>query len=437
MDCPAAEHWSVQLDRCDYPPIAKCIPNGTHRYKVRKAKPMQATSGQVEQEEETPAVGEFEIDPRCEGSDPFKPLHFKHVIDCTKFYKCYMGKAYVIKCPKGQHWAQHLNRCEHPSLARCTLTRPALIKPAQAADDDEIDDDEPVYDVDFMIIDARCEHPVEGIYHSTEFAHPTNCAAFYICHGVRAYKYNCPAGLHFNAKTEQCDYPHKVRCTAGAALVPAQAFDDDEPHVHTIVDDVDYMVEDARCAPDEDDIYHPIQFGHPTNCNMFYKCFMHLAFKVQCPHGLYFNEKDQMCDYPWYTTCQASASFVQASFQQPAQVTVGHVPDCPKDTTINFPSEDSLINYFSCRNGLAYYMQCDHQEMFNSQTGKCERPNFSPEVMQKIPEFLIEHPEYISQLPGRLFFFSFYFMLKVQKYQISNQKLAFTVGTHQSFLKLS
>lgn len=70
------------MDRCDYPSAAKCKIDGNHHYKVRKSKPMQA-SEQVE-EEETPETGDFQIDPRCEGSDPFKPMHYKHVSDCSK-----------------------------------------------------------------------------------------------------------------------------------------------------------------------------------------------------------------------------------------------------------------------------------------------------------------------------------------------------------------
>lgn len=88
MDCPAGEHWSVNLDRCDYPGLAKCRPNGELQFKIKKAKPMKATQEESD-DDDKPEVGEFEVDPRCEGSDPFKPLHFKHVSDCTKFYKCY------------------------------------------------------------------------------------------------------------------------------------------------------------------------------------------------------------------------------------------------------------------------------------------------------------------------------------------------------------
>jgi hypothetical protein len=84
MDCPAGEHWSVHLDRCDYPSLARCKLDGSYQFKVKKSKPMQASEQVDEEEDDKPETEDFEIDPRCEGSDPLKPMHYKHVSDCTK-----------------------------------------------------------------------------------------------------------------------------------------------------------------------------------------------------------------------------------------------------------------------------------------------------------------------------------------------------------------
>jgi hypothetical protein len=32
--------------------------------------------------DEKPETGDYEIDPRCDGSDPTRPLHIKHPNDC-------------------------------------------------------------------------------------------------------------------------------------------------------------------------------------------------------------------------------------------------------------------------------------------------------------------------------------------------------------------
>lgn len=101
FDCPAGEVWSVKLDRCDYFELVGCNVDGTHQYKLKKmsvqAANIQQLSSSPSADDNEPNLGEFEIDPRCEGSDPIKPTHLPHPGDCTKFYKCYMGKAYVIK----------------------------------------------------------------------------------------------------------------------------------------------------------------------------------------------------------------------------------------------------------------------------------------------------------------------------------------------------
>lgn len=118
------------MDRCDYPFIAGCTIDGTHQFKLQKTvKPKQASENEDDEDQEDTAdedaFGDFEIDPRCEGIDPYTPVQFSHPNDCTKYYKCYLGKAYVMKCPKGQNFGQRINRCDHPSQARCFAIKPA------------------------------------------------------------------------------------------------------------------------------------------------------------------------------------------------------------------------------------------------------------------------------------------------------------------------
>lgn len=423
MDCPADEHWSVRLNRCDYPDLAKCHVDGTHQFKVKQAKPMRA-SEQDPEDTEKPELGVFEIDPRCEGSDPFKPLHFKHINDCNKFYKCYMGKAYVIKCPRGQQWAQHLQRCEHPQIARCSIIH-AAIKPAQAeleftGEELEEEDDDDVYehtivdDADYMIRDPRCAAVELDRYHPVQFSHPTDCSMFYKCIGLTAYKTECPTNLHFSEKHQYCDYPQYARCRAFQAFYPAQAmieeaaaesdeYDDTEP---SILDDPDYQIEDPRCIPDEVDIFHPIHFTHPSDCTMFYKCFDHKAYKAQCPFNLHFNEEEQICDYPSQANCKAVPVFAQASS------TFESIPECPKTGMANYPVENVKNEYFQCRDGFAYLMDCASGLEFNAQSQKCETskqtgtmnqyPNMQFPGIESFPGMMNQFPmQYPGMYPGQ------------------------------------
>lgn len=324
MDCPAG-HFSVRLDRCDYPETAKCVVDGTHQFKIKKARAVKASAQEKEDDDEDkPEVGEFEIDPRCEGSDPYKPLHFKHPNDCSKFYKCYMGKAYVIKCPRGQQWAQTLNRCEHAQIARCTVAAPVRPGPARPG-----------------------VRPAQAVEESDE------------------YEY------------------------------------EEEEHVHTIMDDADYMIQDSRCAPDEDDVYHPIQFAHPTDCTMFYKCWLHVAYKSQCPQSLHYNAEANYCDYQYIAKCKAAVPIavpIEASNKVPL------IPSCPQTGTVSFPVEGTYANYFSCENGVVFYRACGEGELFNPYESKCEKvPEFFDMSqlleMHEMPG-MNQNPGMMNQFPG-------------------------------------
>lgn len=392
MDCPSDEHWSVNLNRCDYPPIAKCRPTGTLQFKIKKAKAVVASSGDQENDDQ-PEVGEFEIDPRCEGSDPFKPLHFRHISDCTKFYKCYMGKAYVIKCPKGQQWGQHLNRCEHPSLARCTIVKP-VIKPAQVIEeieDEDEEDDGPHYDEDFIIRDPRCEQLETDLFHPIQFAHPSDCGAFYMCALGKAYKYRCPAGLHYNSEKQACDFALLAKCAASAYaahhVVEAVEVSEEESaefqasqtqeQVYDITKDEDYMIFDSRCNPNDDDLTHPVQFAHPRDCHFFYKCFRHIAYKHVCAADLLYDEAKERCDYRQRVRCQAiaPASFVQASEVHPM----------PQDFMNNLP--EFMMQHPEFMNQFAGYM--------NQYPGMMGFPQYQGNFPQipMVPQYPMQQPQ--------------------------------------------
>lgn len=235
-----------------------------------------------------------------------------------------MGKAYVIKCPKGQQWASHLNRCEHPQLARCSI-KPAVIKPAQAIE--EFDSEEE-YDYEYF---------------------------------------------------------------------------EDGP---TIADDPDFKINDARCSPDDVDIFHPVQFAHPEDCTMFYKCFDHMAYKIQCPGGLHYSVKEGQCDYQEQAQCNAGVMAAQAQ----SVVHTPTVPTCPKTGSVNLSVEGSFTKYFTCMNGLAYFMECQVEEIFNPMSKKCEKfqmpqypmmPGFpGGQFQNQMPGFMQQFPGGMQQYPG-------------------------------------
>lgn len=202
--------------------MAGCTIDGTHQFKLQKQikyKKASDNDDSDESDDDSDTFGESEVDPRCEGNDPFTAVNFPHTNDCTRYLKCYMSKAFVLKCPQGLHWGQRLNRCDHPSLARCTSIM-------NNNDDDKTADEmreklnSISSDADFMIPDERCvdESVVGDHSHPIQFAHPSDCQMFYKCFNSVAYKVSCPGGLHFNVKTQECDYPHIAKCNSFVEL---------------------------------------------------------------------------------------------------------------------------------------------------------------------------------------------------------------------------
>ncbi|XP_058458189.1 peritrophin-1-like isoform X2 [Malaya genurostris] len=61
-------------------------------------------------------------DSRCPRTDDaMNPVHLPVRGDCSKFMKCYGGRAYEQNCPAGLEFGTSVNRCDYPSLARCSM----------------------------------------------------------------------------------------------------------------------------------------------------------------------------------------------------------------------------------------------------------------------------------------------------------------------------
>ncbi|KAJ7375904.1 hypothetical protein OS493_038152 [Desmophyllum pertusum] len=52
-----------------------------------------------------------------------------------------------------------------------------------------------------------CHGKADGKYKD-----PNNCYGFIICLNSLAYYMDCPAGLKYNAETDQCDLPQNAKC---------------------------------------------------------------------------------------------------------------------------------------------------------------------------------------------------------------------------------
>lgn len=61
------------------------------------------------------------VESRCPRTDdPKNPIHLPVQGDCSKFMKCFGGRAYAQSCPAGLEFGVGVNRCDYPALARCS-----------------------------------------------------------------------------------------------------------------------------------------------------------------------------------------------------------------------------------------------------------------------------------------------------------------------------
>ena len=47
----------------------------------------------------------------------------------------------------------------------------------------------------------------------------------------------------------------------------------------------------------------------PVDCSKFYMCAHNVPFEMNCPEGLWFNTKLNVCDYPGYVACEGTSNY--------------------------------------------------------------------------------------------------------------------------------
>lgn len=57
--------------------------------------------------------------------------------DCSKYWRCISGKAYLIECPDGFHFNKNSNNCDRPEAALCSTD----------GSSEELDSDEEVFHI--------------------------------------------------------------------------------------------------------------------------------------------------------------------------------------------------------------------------------------------------------------------------------------------------
>uniref|UniRef100_A0A182SD73 Chitin-binding type-2 domain-containing protein n=1 Tax=Anopheles maculatus TaxID=74869 RepID=A0A182SD73_9DIPT len=325
IQCPPGQEFGLRLQRCDYPVFAQC------------------QKGYVQPQPAGFSYDLGQVDSRCPRfDDPFKPTHLSHPSDCKRFFKCFEGRAFELECPKGQEWGAKLNRCDYPSLARCTVGRVDKVPSApetkpEAAVEQKPEEVSPVADGEKKeyvrpakalfsynagVNDVRCPK-YDDPFRPIHLAHPTDCRKFMKCFDGRAYTIDCPIGQEFGIRINRCDYPQFAQCSLQKdrkslrkAVADDYYYDDYYEDDNIPLDSSEWTpeqremiegVKDGRCPP-TDDPAEPIHFIHPKDCGKFYKCYDGRAYLILCPAGQHWSVRYDRCDYPKVAKCTIRGS---------------------------------------------------------------------------------------------------------------------------------
>eukprot|EP00794_Sanderia_malayensis_P019437 gene19437-21362_t len=194
----------------------------------------------------------------------YGPGHFPDPSSCTHFIQCDdFGKAFRMPCAPGTMWDAYKNTCVHYDHTKCSYWGYGYYGK--------------------YINYNKCYKHGPGYYPD-----PYNCNKFIQCDNFgKSFHLTCPTGLHFNPKHSVCDWPANVACPYKYSNNHYKPYYGSHHSAY------------SHCVAG-----YPGYKPYPHDCSKFIQCDnFGKAFLQQCPSGLYFNPKNNVCDYKQNVAC--------------------------------------------------------------------------------------------------------------------------------------
>ncbi|XP_017770116.1 PREDICTED: endochitinase-like [Nicrophorus vespilloides] len=171
---------------------------------------------------------------------------------CTRFYVCVMSRIVKMECPDQKHFDVKLGKCvlpeesdcqakadfigewpefpefphfphnpHKPTTSRPTTSKPTTVKPitVQPTTTKQTSTEPTTIHPTTTEVSTTQSKPENGVKCPTEngpvpvfHRHQTDCTKYYICDWGHPFMMDCPAGLHFNADLNVCDWPANANC---------------------------------------------------------------------------------------------------------------------------------------------------------------------------------------------------------------------------------
>lgn len=135
---------------------------------------------------------------------------------------------------------------------------------------------------------------------------------------------------------------------------------------------------DPRCPSGPSDM-RPDRFGHPWDCNTFFRCHNGQAIELHCPSGMHWSSHALTCDLPNRAQCQQTIMPPRPQPIAPAPPSSG-LPtfmQCPAfdipGEFVYFPHPNECQHFYQCSAGRAVMLSCPSGHMWNIERTFCDR----------------------------------------------------------------
>ncbi|CAG7718305.1 unnamed protein product [Allacma fusca] len=190
--------YDLEYDGCNYPELVECgdrVRPGTGPTPPPKKTTLPGTG--------PTQPGDDFVCPKDEGL-------FPNPKDCSTYYQCNGGYAFLEECPPTLVFNPRTLNCDYlENVPECNGSLPPSTtkKPGPST---EIPD--PPSEIPTEEPPATTDPPGEFVCSGKDglYPNPKDCFTYYVCAAGDAVLIPCPDGLAFNPKTYTCDYPDQV-----------------------------------------------------------------------------------------------------------------------------------------------------------------------------------------------------------------------------------
>jgi valyl-tRNA synthetase len=122
--------------------------------------------------------------------------------DCSKYWECFEGDAYLYGCPTGLWWHQEVSQCDYPGDYCVDSTTLSSLSPTASTvtDSPTSSSTSTTSDPD----DVTCPDPNDEVAY---FPYPGDCNKYWECFEGNKYINDCPSGLWWHQELSKCDSP--------------------------------------------------------------------------------------------------------------------------------------------------------------------------------------------------------------------------------------